>query len=167
MKTNPKSPEPSRKDRLIHERVHDPYKTKSKLAEPTFCPVCKAVFRDGRWQWAESWPIDAASEICQACHRTRDDYPAGVITLAGAYALAHKDELIQLARHQEQVENAEHPLHRIMGLDAGTEGIVLKTTDIHLPHKIAEAVRHAHKGELEIRYDREGYFIRVNWKREN
>jgi hypothetical protein len=30
-------------DRLIHERVHDPYKTKSKLRETD--PVCNAVFK--------------------------------------------------------------------------------------------------------------------------
>ncbi len=26
-----------RQDRLIHERVHEPYKSKSKLSEPTVC----------------------------------------------------------------------------------------------------------------------------------
>jgi len=31
-----------RMDRLIHERVHDPYKIKSKPPEPTVCPVCNA-----------------------------------------------------------------------------------------------------------------------------
>jgi hypothetical protein len=28
----------ARRDRLIHERVHDPYKTPHKLPEPTVCP---------------------------------------------------------------------------------------------------------------------------------
>ena len=60
-----------RMDRLIHERVHDPYKTKSKLPEPTVCPNCYAVFKEGRWQWADSWPINAHRQTCQACHRTR------------------------------------------------------------------------------------------------
>jgi hypothetical protein len=34
-----------RKNRLIHEHVHDPYKTKSKPPEPTVCPICYAVLR--------------------------------------------------------------------------------------------------------------------------
>jgi hypothetical protein len=157
---------PLRKDRLMHEHIHDPYKTKHKLPEPTFCPNCKAVFRDGRWCWADSWPADAHQELCQACHRTRDDYPAGIITLTGVFALAHKDELIQLARHHEQQENSEHPLHRIMRIEENPDSIVIKTTDLHLPRRIADALHHAYKGERALHYDEEGYLIRVNWRRE-
>lgn len=36
----------------------------------------------------------------------------------------------------------------------------------HLPRRIADALHHAYKGELDIHYDEEGYFVRVNWKRE-
>src|SRR2546421_12752803 len=78
-----KKPTASRQDRLLRELIHDPYKTKGKLPEPTVCPICKAVFRDGRWEWAESWPESARQEICQACHRTKDDYAAGIVTLSG------------------------------------------------------------------------------------
>ena len=156
----------SRKDRLIHEHVHDPYKTKSKPPELSVCPVCNAVFKDGRWQWAESWPVDAHKETCQACHRTKDGYPAGVVNLKGAFVKAHKAELLNLARHHEKNENAEHPLHRIMKIEEHPDGIEIKTTDIHLPQRIGEALRHAHNGELEMHYDEEGYFVRVNWKRE-
>ena len=48
-----------------------------------------------------------------------------------------------------------------------SDAIVITTTDIHLPHRIAEAIRDAYKGELEIRYDKEGYFARVEWRRES
>jgi NMD protein affecting ribosome stability and mRNA decay len=166
MKTKFPSPTPSRKDRLIHEHVHDPYKTTHKLPEPSVCPVCNAVFMDGRWQWAESWPFDAHKEICQACHRTKDGYPAGVVTLTGAFTQAHKAEILNLARHHEKQENTEHPLHRIMKIEEHPDAIVIKTTDIHLPQRIGEALRHAYKGELDMHYDEEGYLVRINWNRE-
>jgi hypothetical protein len=153
-------------NRLIHERVHDPYKTKYKLPEPTVCPVCQAMFKDGRWQRVESRPIDANEAICQACHRTKDSYPAGLIALDGAFAQAHKAEILHLARRMEKEENAEHPLHRIMQIEEDGESILLKTTDIHLPRSIGQALRHAYKGRLQLHYDPEGYFISVNWHRE-
>jgi hypothetical protein len=32
-----------RGDRLIRERIHDPYKMRLKLPDPTLCPDCGAV----------------------------------------------------------------------------------------------------------------------------
>jgi hypothetical protein len=157
---------PYRMDRLIHERIHDPYKTKSKPPEPTVCPVCYAVFKEGRWQWADSWPIDAHRQTCQACHRTKHGYAAGVVNVSGAFALSHRAEILNLARHQEQQEKREHPLHRIMQIEEKPDLIVIKTTDIHLPHSIGEALRHAYKGSLQLGYTDESYFIEVKWCRE-
>ena len=156
-----------RMDRLIHERVHDPYKTKSKLREPTVCPVCNAVFKEGRWQWADSWPIDAHRQICQACHRTRDGYPAGIVTISGAFALSHVSELLNLVRHREREENREHPEHRIMRIEEKPGTIVIETTDVHLPHAIGEALHDAFKGSLKFRYPEESYFVEVRWDRES
>ena len=111
MKNEGQIPRQPRRDRLIREHVHDPYKTRLKLPEPTVCPQCGAVFHDGRWHWAAK-PYPAHEELCQACHRINDHCPAGKLTIAGAFAMRHKDEILHLARHQEEQEKAEHPLHR-------------------------------------------------------
>ncbi|MBI4183646.1 MAG: ATPase [Proteobacteria bacterium] len=156
---------PARRDRLIDERVHDPYKTRLKLPEPTICPGCGAVFHEGRWQWAAK-PKGAHEALCQACHRIRDECPAGQVTLSGAFVKQHREELIHLARHQEQEEKGDHPLHRIMGIEEGEDGLVIATTDIHLPRRIGEAIHRAFRGELEFHYAEEEYFLRVSWRRE-
>jgi len=156
-----------RADRLIREHVHDPYKTRLKLPEPTVCPECGAVFHKGRWQWAEITPIDAHEEMCQACHRTRDKYPAGTLTLTGGFVKDHKDEILHLARNQEELEKGEHPLHRIMDIEEKPGQIVVTTTDIHLPRRIGEAVHKAYQGDLDFRYEEEAYFLRVTWTRES
>jgi len=159
------SNKPRRGDRLIRERVHDPYKTRLKLPEPTVCPGCGAVYHEGRWTWAER-PPGAYEELCQACHRIRDEYPAGYITIRGAFALAHKDEIIHLVRHEEGLEKTEHPLHRIMGIAESAGTIQITTTDIHLPRRLGDALEHAFKGKLEFFYEEETYLIRVHWTRE-
>src|SRR5690349_4580543 len=39
----------SRRDKMFEERVHDPYKARHKIAEPSVCSQCGAVFHEGRW----------------------------------------------------------------------------------------------------------------------
>jgi NMD protein affecting ribosome stability and mRNA decay len=151
----------------MQEHIHDPYKTPHKLPEPTVCPECGAVFHHGRWEWSAKAPPNAFRASCQACHRVRDKYPAGLVTLSGAFVRTHKDELLQLAHHQESAEKQAHPLHRIMRIEEHPDSISIETTDLHLPRRIAEAVEHAYRGELQLHYDREGHFLRANWRRES
>ncbi len=167
MKTRDLPPKAGRQDRLIREHVHDPYKTRMKLPEPTLCPQCGAVYHKGRWQWTPA-PEGANEELCQACHRTNDDYPAGIVTLGGGFLGQHRTEILGLAHNEEELEKGEHPLHRIMKIEDQADGseVVVTTTDIHLPRRIGEALRRAYEGELDYHYEEESYHIRVNWRRE-
>ena len=155
-----------RMDRRIAEHVHDPYKMRRKLPGGTVSSECGAVFDDGRWHWPSyAPPHSSPREVCQACHRIRDAYPAGWLTIHGGFVAAHKREIVNLARHQEALEKGEHPLHRIMDITAEKDGLVVTTTDIHLPRRIGEALRHAYQGELTFHYEEEAYRLRVYWTR--
>ena len=129
------------------------------------CPRCAAMWHDGRWRWSEFRPA-GAEHICPACRRIDDHYPAGVVTLAGAFLAQHKDELLNLARHQESLEKSEHPMNRIMSLREAADTVVINTTDIHLPRRIGKALKQAYKGSLEISFDEDAYFTRVEWRRD-
>jgi len=155
---------PIRRDRLLQEAEHDTYKTKGKLPEPTVCPGCGAVFHAGRWQWLDQ-PKDAHRTNCPACHRVHDRFPAGYVSLAGDFLAAHEPEILQLIRHHETREKAEHPLQRIMAIEKTEHGILVTTTDIHLARGIGDAVHHAYQGELEFHYNPEQSLLRVNWNR--
>ena len=76
--------------RAQDEGVGDPYKLRRKLPEPTRCPACGAVYHEGRWQWMDRLPANAHEELCQACHRINDEYPAGIVTLKGPVHLGTK-----------------------------------------------------------------------------
>lgn len=158
---------PGRLDQLFREENHDPYVTRLKPREPTVCPVCRAVFLKGHWQWKESWPLDSCEEMCPACQRVRDHNPSGVITVKGAFAQEHKAELLALLRHHEEAATRSHPLHRIMSIDERPEQIVITTTDIHLPRRIGDALHDAFKGHLHIHYDEDGCLVRIGWTRES
>ena len=150
----------------IEEHRHDPYKARKKLHEPTGCPQCGAVFHEGRWQWAKARPAKTHQELCPACHRTNDKYPAGELTLSGDFVVGHCREIIRLARHTEEAEKRLHPLQRILSIDEKPGAVVITTTDIHLPRRIGHAIASAYKGDLETHYDEAGYFVRLTWKRD-
>lgn len=156
----------ARSSRLVHDRIADPYKRVAKLAQPVECPGCGAVFQRGRWRWTSRHLKSAAREFCQACRRVQDDYPAGIMTLRGGFVLAHLPEILGVARNEEKAEMADHPMHRIMAVEEKRDGIVIKTTDIHLPGRIGRALVRACKGELDLKFDKGAYFVRADWRRE-
>ena len=165
MKTKDIPHREARQDRLIRERVHDPYKARLKMPDPAVCPECNAVYENGRWHWGAA-PEAASETTCQACQRILDKYPAGELTLRGDFLWQHRAEILHLARNQEELEKGEHPLNRIMAIEEEGDATVITTTDIHLPRRIGEALYDAYEGELDFHYEEEAYLIRVSWRRD-
>ena len=155
---------PIRRDELRDELVHDTYKSGKKLAEPSRCPDCGAVYHRGRWTWDPA-PAGAVEATCPACHRIKDDFPAGRVTLKGEFLTSHRDEIEHLVRNCESKERAEHPLQRIIAIQAQADGLLVTTTDIHLARGIGDALHSAYKGELEYHYNKEENLLRVEWRR--
>jgi NMD protein affecting ribosome stability and mRNA decay len=154
----------ARKDRLLREHEHDTYKTRHKLPEPTVCPQCAAVYQQGRWRWAAA-PPGANEEICPACHRIADKYPGGTVALSGEFFEQHREELLNLARNEEERAKAEHPLQRIIAIEESGDGALITTTDQHLARGIGAALQHACRGELDYHYVEESKVLSVTWKR--
>ena len=153
-----------RRDRTVQEYQHDTYKQRGKLKEPTVCSGCGAFFHKGRWTWGYA-PVQAKSSICPACQRTRDKYPKGLVTITGQFKDVQREQVQGVIRNAEAREMQEHPLSRIMGIERRPEGLVISTTDTHLPRRIGEALKHAYRGDLRFHYDQDEDFIRVLWAR--
>jgi hypothetical protein len=111
-------------------------------------------------------PESGQEVLCPARRRINDKLPAGVIESRGALGRQQKEEIVRLARHQEEVEKGEHPLNRIITINEDADGIVINTTDIHLPRRIGEAVERAFHGDVKEDFDEGGYFVRVSWTAE-
>ena len=151
-------------EQLLQELVHDTYKSRRKLPEPTRCQDCGAVWHRGRWTWAAP-PADAAVARCPACKRIRDRFPAGFVTINGAYFDAHRDEIVGRVRNCEAAQRRDHPLQRIMNIEPAGGGLLVTTTDAHLARRIGEALHHAYKGRMEFRYNEADNLLRVSWTR--
>jgi NMD protein affecting ribosome stability and mRNA decay len=149
----------------LQEEIHDPYRTTAKLRAPRRCAQCGATYLKGRWQWQSVLPTAPATIVCPACRRSNEKYPAGELTLRGAFVAEHDTELVRLIRNIEAAESREHPLHRIMALQRSDGSIVITTTDVHLPRRMGHALEDAWGGELSTHYDEQGYFARVTWER--
>ena len=151
-----------RHDNLFQEQVHDAYKAKTKPQEPTVCSQCGAVFHAGRWQWIKA-PSNAHMATCPACHRIRDNYPAGFLSMSGEFFQSHRDEIMHLVHNLENRERKEHPLKRIMTVEEKDAATLVTTTDIHLARGMGEALHHAYQGELQYHYNPEQNLLRVIW----
>lgn len=153
-----------RPDRIYDDERHDPYQTNGKHAGIVRCSDCGLVYETGRWHRGPA-PEGAGTARCPACRRIRDRLPAGELLLDGPFVAAHREELLRIARNEAEHEEAEHPLHRIIEVEDRGDGVVITTTDIHLPQRIGEAVRRACHGELQVRYGSDEYSVRVHWQR--
>ena len=155
---------PKRDAGMPRRNMDDPYRHAAKPPEPTICPECKAVFAEGRWMWGDA-PEEANEQLCPACQRIQDRFPAGYVTIKGAFFAEHRDEIVALIENHEKKEKAARPLQRIMAMDTLRDGIEVTTTDSHLARGIGEALQDAYKGELKLRYSRDENLRRATWKR--
>jgi NMD protein affecting ribosome stability and mRNA decay len=166
LKTQHESRHELRGNPFLREKVHDPYRASEKLTDAATCPQCGARYQRGRWTWSEVQADKPKSQICPACRRVNEHYPAGEVLISGAFVKAHRDEIVARAHHIEEAERGQHPLHRIMSIEEEGGTITIKTTDIHLPHRIGRALTDAWDGSMKTHYDLNGYFTRVEWNRE-
>lgn len=149
--------------RIFEDDRHDPYQRTQKLPDPTRCPECSAVFTRGRWTWDPLKFVDN-EQVCPACQRIRDDYPAGYIVIEGSFLQSHKEELLNLIRNLEKKKSEQHPLERIIKISESDGKMTITTTGIHLPKMIGDALKSSYEGDLNISYDAEN-LARVHWVR--
>jgi len=152
-----------RKDRLIREHEHDPYKARSK-EQDSLCEDCGAVLVAGRWQVGQA-PEGARRALCPACRRIRDRYPAGIVHIGGDFHRDHRDEIRNLIDSETEAAHAEHVLQRLMSVEETADGLEVTTTDPHLARRIGRALERAYEGDLRIQYGEERTLLRVWWER--
>ena len=165
MRRNRSSIHPAARQPRPARRVPAP--ARAKLAAVTACPKCGATYRNGRWTWQPA-PDGSDRLVCPACERIAERYPAGVLHVEGAFATAHRDDLIGLVRNVEERERTNHPLKRVMAIRKKKDGFLVETTDAKLAQALGRALHKAYAGELDhplTTADKEN-LVRVRWRRD-
>lgn len=146
-----------------HMRVWQTREQAEKLKSPSRCHQCGVFYNEGRWQWhAEKMPHEHEA-ICPACAQINQHQATGILSLSGDYFERHRDEILQLIRHQVDEEVTQHPLNRIIAIERQSDATVISFTDMHLPKRIGHALERAHAGHSSIQYDED--ICRAQWQR--
>ena len=154
-----------RRDRLVQEKQHDTYRDTKKRTEPSVCSECDAVFVGGRCTWTEA-PEGAVKDVCPACLRIADNFPAGYVEMKGAFLEQRREEIMNLVSNEEKLEKGEHPMERIMAIVPEDGQTLITTTGVHIARRIGEAVARAYQGDLTFTYGDNEKSIRVQWMRD-
>jgi hypothetical protein len=151
----------------IGGRSSNPYHEDRKYPEPTVCPRCRLVYRNGRWQ--DGTPPEETellhSSHCPACRREIDRLPAGLLFLTGEYLERHRDEILNISRNQASAAASHRPLQRIMWIEENNGTTEIATTHSHLALRIGKAIESACKGALTIKHADDAQLVRVYWQR--
>lgn len=153
----------------IGGRSSNPYHEDRKFPEPTLCPRCRLVYRNGRWQQNGDSPEPEKpvySSHCPACRREIDRLPAGLLFLSGEYLDKHRDEIFNIARNQASAAASHRPLQRIMWIEEDKDTTEIATTNSHLALRIGKAIESACKGSLSIKHADDAQLVRVYWQRD-
>jgi hypothetical protein len=155
-----------RKDRLIQEKIHDPYYEEKKYAEPTVCTECQLVYENGRWIEKDHLPENPNTQLCPACRRIKDRCPGGCLYLSGKHFKTYRKHILNLVKNiADQVRNT-HPTRRIMWQRSTKTGLEIATTDGHLARRLGDAIYRSQKGTLDLKYADDDRLVRVYWCRE-
>jgi len=151
----------------IGDKSPNPYHEDKKYPEPTECPQCHLIYRNGRWQQQDedSHAPDAHSSHCPACKREEGRLPAGLLYLSGTYLDKHREEILNIISNQAQSAAAQRPLQRVMWIEKGSDNTEVATTDSHLALRIGKAIEAACKGKLTIKHAHDAQLVRVYWER--
>jgi len=147
----------------------NPYHEDRKFPEPTICPTCQLVYRNGRWQEGalESEESSPNSSHCPACRREIDRLPAGLLYLRGSYLDKHREEILNIAKNQASFAASHRPLQRIMWIREDSGTVEIATSNSHLASRIGKAIESACKGELTVKHGDAAQLVRLYWTRDN
>ncbi len=148
----------------------DSYLPRGASRSVSVCGSCRAVYMNKRWYGGDAAKTPTEMKtvlvVCPACLKIRDDFPGGIVTLKGDYVLAHKQDVINLIKNEEERARGFNPLERVMSIKENGHGsLVVSTTNEKLAQRLGRAVKKAFHGAVTYRWSHDNKLLRVDWER--
>jgi NMD protein affecting ribosome stability and mRNA decay len=149
----------------------DPYAPKIDPGEVAVCTTCHAIYQRRHWFFDDDAYIRETMQPttqmveCPACHKIRDRYAEGRVTLQpSSFLNAHKEEILHLIRNEEDRAKGFNPLERIVEITESEEGIVVTTTNEKLAQRIGRTLKSTYQGHTTYHWS-DPKFLSVEWQR--
>jgi len=146
------------------------------MPEPAVCEICGNVYADRRWALPGGERSDgdhphfrpATLVTCPACQIDKSGIAAGYVHLSGRFLDAHRVEIEQLLRNENDRAVVDNPLGRIMGIDSDEDGgTTVRTTTEHLAQRLGHALEKAFDGDVRYDFSHENKLAHVWWRRDD
>ncbi|GAB63453.1 conserved hypothetical protein [Candidatus Jettenia caeni] len=152
---------------------NDPYlPPKGKgLPSVSLCKDCTAVYQNKKWfldpkLYEKKKAMKTVNWVtCPACKKIKENVPGGIVKLKGDFLKEHKQEIMNLIRHEDERSKTYNPLKRIMKIQEKNNEIEIHTTTGTLAQRIGSILFKAYDGEVEYKKHENMKFIRVEWRR--
>jgi NMD protein affecting ribosome stability and mRNA decay len=159
--------------RVDHEGgLHRPAR---KMAEPSECKDCGAIFTDGRWIAAsvarksakhEHWR-PAKMVTCPACKQIENHIVGGYVSMSGQFLTEHRAEILNLVENEAKRALEDNPLARIMNRRDSESQVLVETTTEHLAQRLGHSLQAAFSGDVTYDFSHENKVARVDWHRDH
>jgi NMD protein affecting ribosome stability and mRNA decay len=153
-------------------RLEDPY-LPEEGQEAATCTQCHALYQNKRWFFdADLYARLAGTHkvrqvLCPACHKIKDRYAEGILTLSGGFFRQHRQEILRLLKKEAARVGARNVMDRIIQMSpAGEDKLRVETTTEKLAQHLGRAVYKAYKGNLQFHWGEVDRLARVYWSRE-
>jgi len=140
-----------------------------RLAEPTACERCGAVFLHRAWQ--RSGRVShavlerAAWTVCPACRQVQAQEGCGRVIVQGTFVRAHEAEIrARLANIAAQAASTQ-PERRIVSIEGVRGALDIVTTSQKLAHRLVHELKKAFKGRATYSWSDDGTLF-ATWQRD-
>jgi hypothetical protein len=140
-----------------------------RLAEPSVCERCGAVFA-GR-VWRRDRPVTGALRArarwvrCPACVQAANEAGLGRVVIRGAYALAHEPVIRRRLANVASRAARTQPERRISAIDRHDDRLEVITTSQKLAHRIVNELKKLFRGRASYAWSDDGTLF-ATWERE-